>query len=147
MKGQFKEFESKEEQARFLKQFFKHKKRRMVANLIKTPEYRETHILSNMTSIIISLIELEDKYERCKIKQLDSAMDILKKNNKEFYQVSEAIHDLVKSIGALKQDIAKHKKYGKMPEDLLARKKVLDFKLKALQGVQARLHEKSMQGN
>ncbi|PMR71777.1 hypothetical protein [Billgrantia endophytica] len=147
MKGKFNEFENKQIEAGLAKRFFQRRKRMIVANLVGKPEYRETQVLSNMTSIILSLIELEDKYERYKINQLDSIMDVLSNNDPEFYQVSGEIFKLTAKSNDLQKDIFSKKKYGCIPDDLIGRKDVINFKLNALKEVQKRVYNKSNEGN
>lgn len=105
-------YEEKYTKATELKEFYKRNKQFLVANKLGNNTYKDSNILTNMTSIILTLMELEDNYMECAINEKDSVIDNLTERSPEFYRMAELGIDLNRVIE--KEDVRarKRKKYG-----------------------------------
>jgi hypothetical protein len=139
MKGQFDEFNTKEEQATYLKNFFRHQKRLLIAHQIGDNDYKDTKAMSDLTAIIITLIELEDKYSKLKVNQLDSVMDCLALISPDFYNVSNEIHNTIMKIEECNKKIQKRTKFGVNCDKDVEVKKLYELKLHRLKSKQEKL--------
>lgn len=105
-------YEEKNSKARELKEFYKRNKQFLVANKLGDNTYKDSNILTNMTSIILTLMELEDNYMECAINEKDSVIDNLTEKSPEFYRMAELGIDLNRVIEKDNVKDRKRKKYG-----------------------------------
>ena len=144
MKGRFEEYNQKEEQAKELKKIFQSKKMFLIARQFGNNDNKETKTLSNLTAIIITLIELEDKYGHAKIKQLDSIMDKLTDLSPIFYKVTNEIEETNALFSECKNSISKMVKFGLDPSNELSKRQLYSFKIKSLRKEQERIMFKEL---
>jgi hypothetical protein len=125
-------YEEKSIKAKELKEFFKRNKQFLIANKLGENTYKDSNILTNMTSILITLMELEENYMECAINSMDSVMDNLAEKSPEFYRMAELGIAINRDIEKENIRVMKRKKYGLKDGVDEDNNKARDFKRKIL---------------